>query len=52
MLGQTVATLLDEEMSMGNHTIEFDGQNLNSGIYFYKLTAGGFQEVRKMILLQ
>jgi hypothetical protein len=52
MLGQTVAILIDEDMSMGNHTIKFNGQNLNSGVYFYKLKVGGYQEVKKMILLQ
>lgn len=52
MLGQTVATLLDEDMNKVNHTIEYNGQNLNSGIYFYKLSVGGYQEVKKMILLQ
>ncbi len=52
MLGQTVATIIDEDMNKGNHTIEYNGQDLNSGIYFYKLSVGRFQEVKKMILLQ
>lgn len=52
ILGREVATLIDEKQSPGNYEIIFDGKNLNSGIYFYKLQSGKFSEVRKMILLK
>jgi hypothetical protein len=53
ILGQTVATLLDKPVSAGEHEVKFDGQYLPSGIYFYRMeAAGGFQSVKKMILLK
>ncbi|MFZ1280201.1 MAG: T9SS type A sorting domain-containing protein, partial [Ignavibacteriaceae bacterium] len=52
VLGNEVATLVDEEKSAGSFEIEFDASELSSGIYFYKLTAGTFVETKKMILLR
>lgn len=51
-LGQEVKTLLNQNMESGVHTINFDASDLNSGIYFYKLDAGQFSEVRKMTLIK
>ncbi|MDQ7065951.1 MAG: PQQ-binding-like beta-propeller repeat protein [candidate division KSB1 bacterium] len=50
VLGREVATLINEKLAAGEHMVIFEGKNLNSGIYFYKLTAGPFQQVRKMTL--
>ena len=60
MLGQEVATLLPNiGMGSGEHSITFNGDNLASGVYFYKLTAlrAGtnnvlYQEIKKMILMK
>jgi hypothetical protein len=51
-LGQRIKTLLNKQMPSGSHNVTFFGHNLPSGIYFYRITAGEFQEVRKMLLLQ
>jgi len=51
-LGQEVSTLLDQNMEAGSHTINFDASDLNSGIYFYKLDAGSYSEVKKMTLIK
>jgi hypothetical protein len=51
-LGQEVATLISENMESGVHTINFDASTLNSGIYFYRLDAGQYSEVRKMTLIK
>lgn len=51
-LGQEVSTLVNQNMEAGSHTINFDATQLNSGIYFYRLEAGMFNEVRKMTLLK
>ncbi|MBK8552561.1 MAG: T9SS type A sorting domain-containing protein [Ignavibacteria bacterium] len=44
VLGNEVRTLVNEKKSAGSYTITFDGSNLSSGIYFYKLTAGEYYD--------
>lgn len=51
-VGQEVSTLSDGVMSCGSHHITFDGSNLPSGVYFYRLEAAGESQTRKMILLK
>jgi hypothetical protein len=51
-LGQTVATLLDQPMSAGQHKVSFNAESLPSGIYFYSIMAGEYSAVRKMILIK
>ena len=51
-LGQEVKTLINQNMESGVHSISFDASELNSGIYFYRLDAGQFSEVRKMTLIK
>ncbi|GMU95141.1 glycoside hydrolase family 2 TIM barrel-domain containing protein [Ignavibacterium album] len=52
VLGNEVATLLDEEKPAGYYEIEFNAGSLTSGIYFYQLIADDFVQTRKMILLK
>ncbi|MFC2085294.1 T9SS type A sorting domain-containing protein [Bacteroidota bacterium] len=52
VLGGEVATLVNKEHSQGNYEIEFNGNNLTSGIYFYRLIAGNYIETKKMILVK
>ncbi len=52
VLGNEVATLINEKQNSGSYSVNFDGANLPSGIYFYKLDAGNFSEVKKMTLLK
>jgi predicted GH43/DUF377 family glycosyl hydrolase len=52
LLGKEVATLVSNNLKSGNHTYHFDGRNLASGIYYYHLVAGEYQDVKKMILLR
>lgn len=51
-LGNEVAELMNSRQSSGEYNIEWDGSNFASGIYYYKLTAGSFEETRKMILIK
>lgn len=50
--GRLVATLLDGWREAGVHEVTFDGSGLPSGIYIYRLTAGGFTASGKMILMK
>jgi len=52
MLGEVVATPLSENQPAGIHSIQFDGSQLSSGVYFYNLQAGEFNQVRKMLLVK
>jgi uncharacterized Ntn-hydrolase superfamily protein len=52
VLGNEVATLVNEEKPAGTYDVQFDASALPSGIYFYKLKAGSFAETKKMILLR
>jgi hypothetical protein len=50
--GQEVQTILNKRMGKGSHTLQYAGENLRSGIYFYRLESGGFAQTRKMLLLK
>jgi sugar lactone lactonase YvrE len=52
LLGQKVATLVDEEQRAGYHQVEWEASGFASGIYYYKIEAGEFQDVKKMIFLK
>ena len=51
-LGKEVAALVNENQNAGTYEVDFDGSGLSSGIYFYKLEAGGYVETKSMILLK
>lgn len=51
-LGQKIKTILNEELDAGNHFAVFDGSELTSGIYFYKLKAGNYTSIKKMVLMK
>jgi len=50
--GKEVYTLVNEFKQAGNYNAIFNGSNLSSGVYFYRLNAGDFVESRRMILLK
>jgi endoglucanase len=50
--GQKVISLIDKNMNPGYHEVEFNGRNLPSGVYFCRLKAGEFQQLKKMVLLK
>jgi hypothetical protein len=51
-LGQQVAMLVNRNEEAGYHSVRFDGSNLASGVYFYRLQAGTYVETRKLLLLR
>jgi hypothetical protein len=52
VLGNEVAVLVNEYKVAGNYNVKFEAQNLTSGIYFYKLSIGNREVVKKMILMR
>jgi len=51
-LGESVTQLVNEEKEAGNYEVKFDATALPSGIYFYRLQAGSYNQTKKMILLK
>ena len=51
-LGQQVTTLVDGEYSGGPHELNFNASNLASGIYYYRIEAGSFNQTKKMMLMK
>ena len=52
ILGNEVATLVNEKQNAGSHSVEWDAGNYSSCIYFYKLSSGEFKDTKRMILLK
>jgi photosystem II stability/assembly factor-like uncharacterized protein len=52
VLGNEVATLVNEEKQAGTYEVEFDASNHSSGIYYYQLRNGSFIETKKMVLMK
>ncbi len=52
VLGREVATLVNQRQNAGSYSARFDGNRLASGVYFYRLTAGSFVGVKKLVLLK
>jgi len=52
VLGKEIATLANEEKTVGIHQVEFDASSLSSGVYFYRLRSGSFVETKKMLLMK
>jgi hypothetical protein len=50
--GREVATLMESGMNAGEHAVKFNASNLPSGVYFYRLTAGQFNQTRKALLMK
>ena len=52
ILGREITTLVNEEKPVGNYEINFDANNLSSGIYFYRIQVGSFSDTKKLILIR
>jgi len=52
VLGKEVATLVNENQNAGRHVVDFNASNFASGVYLYRLEAGSFLQVKKMILMK
>jgi hypothetical protein len=52
VLGKEVAVLVNKKKDAGKYTIEFNGSNFASGVYFYKLESGSFIQTKRMVLIK
>ena len=52
VLGRQVAVLVDEPKLPGSYEVTFDGTNLASGLYFYRMEAGSFVTTKKLLLIR
>jgi hypothetical protein len=52
VLGNEIATLVDEYKPAGRYEVEFNAASLPSGVYFYQLKAGEYIQTKKMILIR
>lgn len=52
LLGNEVATVVNQKQSAGTHKVNFSSSKLTSGVYFYRLNAGGFTDTKKMTVLK
>ena len=52
VLGNEITTLVNEEKPAGRYEINFDANNLSSGVYYYRITTGNFTQTKKMILMR
>jgi len=52
ILGKQVAELVNDEKQSGVYEVNFDGSNFSSGVYLYRLSAGSFSDIKKLVLLK
>jgi len=52
IVGHEITTLINDELSTGNHSIKWDGSRQPSGLYFVQIESGSFIQTRKMVLLK
>jgi subtilisin-like proprotein convertase family protein len=52
VLGREIQTIVDKKMEAGNYEYDFDGSRLSSGVYFYKIVAGNYTSIKKMMLIK
>ena len=52
VMGREVGTYVNEKLNIGIYETTFDGSDLSSGVYYYKLQAGNFTDTKKMMLIK
>jgi hypothetical protein len=52
VLGREMATVVSGSVTAGDHAVSFDASRLASGVYYYTLTSGTFQQTKKMVLVR
>ncbi|MCK9279969.1 MAG: T9SS type A sorting domain-containing protein [Melioribacteraceae bacterium] len=52
MIGNEISTLVDNYVNAGEYEVEFNANNLASGVYFYTLSSGNYKQTKKLLLLK
>ena len=52
VLGRKVSELLNKTLDAGVHSVEFNGSVLASGVYFYRIEAGSYKHIKRMLLIK
>ena len=52
LLGQKMVTLVHERQKAGDHQVEWDSSGFPSGVYFYRINAGTYTDIKKMLLVK
>ncbi len=52
VLGRELESLINKYQNAGNYSVQFNGSNLSSGVYFYRLDAGTYHNIKKLLLLK
>jgi hypothetical protein len=52
ILGREVSVLVNDRREAGVHEVKFDGSNLASGVYFYRIQAGDFVQAKRLTILK
>ncbi|MCX6163548.1 MAG: T9SS type A sorting domain-containing protein, partial [Ignavibacteriae bacterium] len=52
ILGREVRTLVNEVKAPGKYSVDFNGTELSSGVYFYRLESNNFTDIKRMILIK
>ncbi|MCO6473803.1 MAG: T9SS type A sorting domain-containing protein, partial [Melioribacteraceae bacterium] len=52
VLGREIATIVNKQLQPGEYEVEFNAEDLSSGVYYYRLEAGSYNHTKKMILLR
>jgi hypothetical protein len=51
-IGQELLTLVNSHFAPGSYIVEWNAANFPSGVYFYRITAGSFTDIKKMVLIK
>ncbi|KAB2844616.1 MAG: T9SS type A sorting domain-containing protein, partial [Ignavibacterium sp.] len=52
ILGREITALVNDDLTAGNYSVNFDAKDLSSGVYFYTLITDNFKQSKKMILMK
>ena len=52
LLGREVEVIVNKYLKSGSYSVQFNGNNLPSGVYYYELRAGSFSETKRMVLVK